>query len=56
MTGDRRLCRLPRFAGLGRKERTKVGKRSGTGEDLAARTTLTRVATLRDLSRDERER
>ncbi len=34
----------PDLAGLGREERTKVGERSETGEGLAARTTLTRVA------------
>jgi len=41
---------------LGREERTKVGERSETGEGLSARTTLTRVAALLDLSREERER
>jgi len=34
----------------------EVGERSETGEGLAGCTTLTRVATLRDLSREERER
>jgi hypothetical protein len=50
---------LRSFAGLGREECTKVGKRgerSKTGEGGAARTALTRLAPLADLSREERER
>jgi hypothetical protein len=40
---------LPLFAG-------EVGERSETGEGGARGTTLTRVAPLHDLSREERER
>jgi hypothetical protein len=46
----------PTIVGLGREERTKVGVRSATGESCTGGTTLTRLAPLADLSREERER